>query len=142
VPVSLDAFLTVAPVTGTFFNSGLDLLFPNLSVYEVTGISGTLNGNPITSFPAPQGQGSWLNSQFALGSVWFSAGGSECFIENDVANNLIEIMDANGDGFGTSTPIEYSAVVVSTPEPGALLLLACGIGLLGILYRNFRIRES
>jgi hypothetical protein len=36
--------------------------------------------------------------------------------------------------------VASSAVFV--PEPGTLLLLACGIGLLGIFYRNFRIRNS
>jgi hypothetical protein len=44
VSVDLQAQLTVEAATGTFLNSGQAHLFTG-SVYEVTGIIGTLNGN-------------------------------------------------------------------------------------------------
>jgi len=128
VPVNLQAQLTVEAVTGTFFNSGGAFLFTG-SVFEVIGITGTLDGNPISPFPAPAGDGSWLNMNLSLGTVYFSAGGSECWIQNDNLFNLIEILDANGDGFGTNTAINYSATA-GTPEPPSFLLLAAGLSVL------------
>jgi hypothetical protein len=143
-PVDLEAQLTVEAVTGQFFNSGSDFLFTG-TVDEVIAITGTFNGNPITFFQAPQGEGSWLYpNSYALGSVYFMAGGSESWLENDNAFNLIETLDSNGDGFGTNTPIVFLASdppPAGTPEPSPAALLATGLLAL-LLYSNWRGRRS
>jgi hypothetical protein len=55
MPVDFQAQATVEPVTGTLFNIGFNFLFTGSGVLEVTGISGTLNGSPISFLQAPQG---------------------------------------------------------------------------------------
>jgi hypothetical protein len=98
---TVDAQLDLIPVTGTFFDSGGGYLFTG-SVYEVIGITGTLNGSPMTLAAAPQGDGSWLymcsSDSFCPGSVYFTANGSFSWFEFDGANSLLEISDSNGDG--------------------------------------------
>ena len=85
--INLQAQFTVEQVTGTFFNSGEAYLFTGTE-YEVLGITGTLNGSPMTLTAAPQGIGSWLyeqGSNFELGTVYFTANGSFSWLENDAA---------------------------------------------------------
>jgi len=132
-PINLKAVFTVEQVTGTFFDSGQGFLFTGTE-YEVVNIAGTLNGGAMTLAAAPQGIGSWMSeesgTQFILGSVYFTANGSFSWLENDVENNLLEIMDANGDGFGTSNPINWTATdpsPMNTPEPSTSLLMVAGI---------------
>ena len=124
--IDLRAQLTVEAVNGTFFNPGLAFFFTG-SVYEVRGITGTLNGNSISSFAAPLGDGSWLNFDLSLGTVYFSVGGFEGWLENEGDYDLIALIAANGAGGGTSgTPINFSASV-SAPEPSSLLLLTASL---------------
>jgi PEP-CTERM motif len=128
--IDLQALLTVTPVTGTFFDPG-QAVFTTRTVYEMTAITGTLNGYPITFFQDPLGAGSWLNLNLTLGAFYFSADGSEAWLENDVDYSLIAIVPnegAGGSGFGGSTPINYHANLVSTPEPPTVGLLLLGIG--------------
>jgi hypothetical protein len=96
VSVDLQAQFTIQLVTGQFFNSGAGYLF-NGTEAEVVAISGTLNGHPMTLIPPPYGDGSWLipNSN-GLGTVYFMANGSVCWLENDFAYNLLEISDPSG----------------------------------------------
>lgn len=136
--IDLQAQLTIEPMTGEFFNSGGDYIFHG-TVDRVIGITGTLNGRPMALIPAPYGDGSWLSSpapgSYSLGTVYFSAGGSVCWLQNDNAFNLIEILSSNGDGSGTSTPIYWGAVQV--PEPNCLSLLTAG--LIGIVLLKLRL---
>lgn len=135
-PINLQAQFTVESVTGDFFISGSDYLFTGTE-YEVLSITGTLNGGAITLAAAPQGIGSWLygsDGSFFLGSVYFTANGSFSWLENDNAFNLLEIMDANGDGFGTNNAINWTAVdPPSVGEPESLSLLIVGIGLAALI---------
>jgi hypothetical protein len=131
--IDLSAVFTVEQVTGTFFDSGQAFLFTGTE-YEVMAITGTLNGGAMTLAAAPQGIGSWMSeesgTQFILGSVYFTANGSFSWLENDGENNLLEITDANGDGFGTSNPITWTATdppPMNTPEPSTSLLMVSGI---------------
>ena len=123
--IDLRAQLTVEAVNGTFFNPGLGFFFTG-SVYEVKGITGTLNGNSISSFAAPLGDGSWLNFDLSLGTVYFSVGGFEGWLKNEGDYDLIALIAAHGAGGTSGTPINYSASV-STPETSSLLLLAAGL---------------
>jgi hypothetical protein len=130
IPIDLQAQLTVEAVTGTFFNPGLAVSFTG-TVYEMTGITGTLNGNPIAFFKDPLGDGSWLNLDLSLGAFYFSAGSNECWLENEGDYPLIAIITDNGaggGGIGNGTPINYHANLVSTPEPTTVGLLLLGIG--------------
>src|SRR5271169_3612319 len=60
-PISLIAQFTVEQVTGQFFQPGEGLPLFTGTEYEVVGISGTLNGSPMTLAPTPEGVGSWLS---------------------------------------------------------------------------------
>lgn len=129
IPIDLQALLTVESVTGTFFNPGLAVFFTG-TVYEITNITGTLNGNPISFFQNPAGHASWLNLDLSLGAFYFSANGNECWLENEGDYSLIAIVTDNGAGGsapGNGTPISYHADLVSTPEPTTLALLLLGL---------------
>ena len=133
--INLSVQLTVEQVTGKFFDSGQDFLFTGTE-YEVVGLTGTLNGSPMTLAQAPQGIGSWLDDDggaFQLGSVYFTANGLFSWLENDASFNLIEITEASGYGApGSNTPISWTAVdpPSSAPEPRTWLLLSMGVLLL------------
>jgi hypothetical protein len=127
VPVDFQAQATVEPVTGTFYNIGFNFLFTASDVPEVTGISGTLNGSPISFLQAPQGDGSWLYSDFFIGALYFSVDGQPCYMFWDGAfPTLVMISDA---GFGVDVPVNYSATV-NTPEPATLGLFGMGFAAL------------
>lgn len=119
--IDLQAQLTVAVVDGTFFDPGLAEFFTG-SFYEVQGVSGTLNGNSISSFTAPLGDGSWLNSNLSLGAFYFSSGGFECWLENEGNGYLIVLVADNGAGGASAASINYEASIV-TPEPSPLFLV-------------------
>jgi len=135
VNIDLHAQFTVQLVTGQFFNSGAGHFFTG-TVAEVVGITGTLNGQPMTLIPPRYGDGSWLfPDSYGLGTVYFMAGGSPLsWLQNDNAFNLVEITDPNGSGFGTNTPINWSAVPL--PEPPSFVLLA--VGLVGVAFWKLR----
>jgi hypothetical protein len=123
MPVDFQAQATVEPVTGTFFNILFNDLFTG-SVLEVTGISGTLNGNPISFLQAPQGDGSWLYPDLFIGALYFSANGQPCWMFWDGAFPTL-VLGADG----LSAPLNYSATV-NTPEPGTLGLVGLGLAFL------------
>jgi hypothetical protein len=129
--ITVAAQFTVTPVTGTFFNSGSNYIFTG-PVLEVTNIAGTIDGEAMTLAAAAQGDGSWVyqcGANFCLGSVYFTANGSFSWFENDTEYNFVEITDANGDGYGESIPIQWSATA-DTPESSTLLSLGLGITVL------------
>jgi PEP-CTERM motif len=138
-PISLQAQFTVEAVTGTFFDSGLGFLFTGTE-YEVLGMTGTLNGSPMTLAAAPRGIGSWLyeaNGDFLLGSVYFTSDGSFSWLENDGSYDLLNITDVNGDGGGTDSALLWNAVdpgPANTPEPTTYAMLM--MGLVGLLARR------
>ena len=136
-PINLEAQLTVEQVTGTFFFAGQAFLFTG-TVDEVTALTGTLNGYPMTLDPAPFGEGSWIqtasgspgyngDSAYVLGTIYFSADGIDSWLMNDVTNYL--------EGFSVSGPVYYSADSVSAPEPATYAMLIAGIVSLLALFR-------
>jgi hypothetical protein len=135
-PINLQAQFTIEAVTGTFFDSGQGYLFAGTE-YEVLGMTGTLNGSAMTLAAAPQGIGSWLyevNGDFLLGSVYFTAGGSFDWLENDASYDLLIISDVNGSGYGSDNAIYWNAAdPVNSPEPATYAMLIAGIfGLLAL----------
>jgi hypothetical protein len=125
MPVDFQAQATVEPVTGTFFNILFNDLFTG-SVLEVTGISGTLNGSPISFLQAPQGDGSWLFPDLFIGALYFSTNGQPGWMFWDGAFPTLVL---TVDGSGLSAPVNYSATV-NTPEPGTLGLVGLGLAFL------------
>jgi hypothetical protein len=124
--VSVNAVMTVLPATGTFYDPWHQNYFTGTEL-EVVAINGMLNSSdPISMIRAPHGDGSWLNSDYSLGYVNFSAGGFNSVLFNDSAFNLLDT--ATGGGYGTNTPVIWNAV--QAPEPPSVLLLA--LGLLGL----------
>lgn len=120
--LSLSAQFTLELVEGQYFNSGDDELF-NGPEWEVTGITGTLNGYAMTLAQAPQGLGSWLNgSVYALGTVYFTADGSLSWLENDNEFNFIETPSTNFEDV-----ITWNVNVVNTPEPSTYAMMIAGI---------------
>src|SRR5438874_4255041 len=79
--IDLEAQLTVEAVNGTWFEPFFDDFFTGTAL-EVKAITGTLNGNPISFFPAQLGDGSWLDNPFTFrpGFVTFSADGFEFWL--------------------------------------------------------------
>jgi hypothetical protein len=133
--LDFQAQLTVQQTTGQFFDSGGIGLFTGTE-YEVTSLTGTLNGSPVTLAAPPFGIGSWLyfepDGQIELGDVYFTANGSYDWLENDNTNDLLEISDPN-DGEPNNI-IAWNAVDPTPavmPEPPSSLLL--GIGLAALL---------
>jgi hypothetical protein len=128
--IDLQAQLTVEPVNGTWLEAGLSSFFTGTAL-EVKAITGTLNGNPISFFPAPAGagDGSWLSPlTLRVGLVYFSSNGLVFWLDDEV--DAININYTQADGLGTSSAtVNAFTTVVSTPEPSSLLLLV--VGLLG-----------
>jgi hypothetical protein len=130
-PISIDlqAQFDVQQASGNFFDAGIsDFIGFSGPVEQVVSISGTLNGFAMTLAAPLQGAGSWLTlhnfglQPFQLGTVYFEADGLLGLIFNDNAFNVVEWS-------GASTPIYWNvtALPVSTPEPGALALVAIGL---------------
>jgi hypothetical protein len=141
-PISLIAQFTVEQVTGEFFNSGGGFPLTYETEYEVIAITGTLNGAPMALAPIPEGVGSWLsedaNGDFELGDVFFTAGGSLDWLENDNTNDLLEI----SSGYEPNNAITWNAVdpaPAAMPEPSTWLLLLAGIGF--VLMRAVKTRK-
>jgi len=139
--IDLQARFTVELVTDQFYNSGGAYLFTG-TVDEVVAITGTLNGHPMTLISPPSGAGSWLYpGSYALGTVYFMADGLVSWLQNDNEYNLLEILDSNGDGYGTNNAINWSAVPAS--EPASFVLLAVGIiGIAFLKQRNLLLPDS
>jgi hypothetical protein len=141
--VDLQAELTMQLVTGTFFDPGRAdfVIGPHQQptpVYELTGIRGTLNGNPISFFQDPVGDGSWLWPDLTLGAIYFSVNGDEAWLENDIDYSLISIPSDVDRIHGNGSPINYSTHIVSTPEPGLLLALPCLLLVLAVFVNERR----
>jgi hypothetical protein len=116
--------------TSTWLEAGQASFFTG-TVLEVKAITGTLNGNPISFFPAPAGagDGSWLSPfNLRVGLVYFSSNGFVFWLDDEV--DAININYTQADGLGTSSAaVNVTTTIVSTPEPSSLLLLV--VGLLG-----------
>src|SRR5262249_20258444 len=122
-PVDFQAQATVEPVTGgTFLNLVVNDMYTG-NVLEVEGLSGTLDGSPISLLQAPAGDGSWLYPDLFVGGLWFSANGRPGSLFWDGAFPTLVITAA--DGTGLNTPVNYSATV-NTPEPEMLGLFGLG----------------
>lgn len=134
--INLEAQFTLEQVTGSFFNSGEQDLF-SATEWEVTAITGSLNGYPMELVPGFQGSASWLNQDkfYNLGSVYFMADGVFSWLEND---NTYDLLNQDGQPF---VPITWDVVAApaKTSEPSALLLAAMGLAaLVGLRWRETR----
>ena len=125
-PISLSATFTTVTASGEFFDYGIDDLLYG-TVDEVTSISGTLNGQPITLGAIPFGDGSWLTSYGPsygagggfIGTVYFDVNGVPGWIYTD--SDYDEI---------SGIPVYWTATdPTGMPEPSALLLLTVPLSL-------------
>jgi hypothetical protein len=142
-PINLQAQFTVELVNGIFFNSGEDSLMPASAEYEVMGMTGTLNGSPMTLAAPPEGIGSWLseglNGNFELGSVYFTSAAGNSLLEVSDFNLLVT--DLNG--VASTEAITWKAVdpaPAAMPEPSTWLLLVAGVGF--VLMRAVKTRKQ
>jgi hypothetical protein len=141
-PANIEAVLTVEQVTGQFL-SPEGFLFTGTE-YEVTSITGTLNGLPMTLAAAPEGLGSWLMAapfgEYDLGSVYFTSNGLSGWLDNDNSWNLLQF--SGSIPFG-DIAINWTAVdpaPAAMPEPSTWLLLLAGIGF--VLIRAVKTRKQ
>src|SRR4030095_12526827 len=111
LPIDFRAQVTVEPVTGSFINPAFSNYVFATNVLEVTGMSGTLNGSPLSLMPARFGDGSWLFPDLYLGALYFSSDGVSASMFWDGGTPTIAFET------GYTSPLHYSATV-STPEPG------------------------
>jgi hypothetical protein len=134
--IDLEAQLTVEAANGTWLDAGQAAFFTG-TVLEVKAITGTLNGNPISFFPAPAGDGSWLKpATLRPGFVTFSADGFMFWLADE--GDSISINYTQPNGLGTSSAdVNITTTVVSTPEPSSLLLLIVGLLAAGIAFLRF-----
>jgi len=102
---------------GKFINTGAAAL---LGVNDLEQVVGTINGQGIVG-----------NADDFDDAKTFNVPGADSTVAKGINNK--------GEIVGVAT---FPLPPTNVPEPGTPLLLACGIGLLGIFYRNFRIRES
>ena len=133
--LDLSMVLTVTPMTGEFWFPEQAMLFQTTE-YEVTSMTGTLDGVPIALAPTPAGIGpSWLyeDANYDLGFIFFSSQGSMGEVWNDNSADRVQ--------FGVGDPeITWNATdppPTNTPEPSAVLLSAMGmVALMGLSFLN------
>ena len=124
-PVNLYAVFTVTPVlaTGQFWDEGIADFYPYQLVDEVTGITGTLNGQPVTLGAPAVGAGSWLALNGDIGTVWYDVNGVP-----GVPAGVIYTDSVYDEVSGI--PVFWSATdPVGLPEPATLLLLTVPLSL-------------
>jgi hypothetical protein len=121
----LEAQLAVDLVTGTFWDQG-SLAFFTGTEYEVTAMTGTFNGDPVSL--ATTGPMSYLTvlPPLSLGFISFSVNGDSGAVWDDHDGDLLLVNSPTGPLPTGGLVTHYSATIVGTPEPSSLLLLGVG----------------
>jgi hypothetical protein len=131
--LAMNAQFTLQEMTGQFVYPPYGDVLIDGTLDEVMSITGTLNGYSIGLAESPYGGQSWLYPDGSLGAFFFVLSDGQTGDAFFDGYNELELFDANGDGYGTSTRIYFGgagASPVNSPEPSSLLLTGMGLAAL------------
>ena len=143
---TFDAQFTVVLATGTsagpFWDPGLTNEYKGGLEYEVTGVSGTFDGEAISLAPPFITGVSWINvvnaagPLFNFGNVCFTASGATHCFEND--GSVYDLLD-QGIPMAWST-FALASGPATAPEPASFVLAVFGI--LALLVRRTALKDK
>jgi hypothetical protein len=120
--VNFDGILTVIPSTGTYFSPRLGTVNAGPSIAEVSSLSGTLNGAPVSLVENPLTR-SWLGDDVYFPGYLTFTGGSVAW-------------DGSYFIYDRTTAVGWRASIVPAPEPGSLPLLVLGVPVIFVCARR------
>jgi hypothetical protein len=125
--------------SGTFTTSDTPVQFLGQTTFEITSITGTVNGSAIVAPTSANGYGAYYttgpSSLDGTGANFKTAAGTSVsfFFQENLDAYRINLTSPFEDGLVSAT---FTPAVSATPLPAALPLFAGGLGLVGFLSRR------